>query len=546
MTIKKLSLNKIQLQSILLDAKDETNIEGRGSGKSNAIGWKILRAYRKMPRGIILIAGQTYVQLFTRTLPATFSFLERNGLYKDVHWVIGKRPPKSWDDPFERPLKYDNFISFNNGFGIMLGSQDREGSCRGPSVQGVIADEALTLDKDQIDNEVVPTNRGNDAFFHHLHFNHFWHFSSSMPTNPENKWLLEHCKYYEQEAGIDIRSIWKRVVKMQLDLIDICDVKDFTSQWNEIVRLRRTISPFVSKEGRLFKFGNALDNLSNVGFSFLRETRNNMTYLNFLVEIMNMVMDKVEDCYYQIQEDKQVYFDSYDYSYLDKLEYDFKIIADKTSLCDMDCNKNKPLELVFDWGGRISCLLVMQPGFKGRDNFINEFFVKPQLGNVMIDDVIDQFCTYYRYNNDRTVYFYRDRYGDIRHANNSRSYNEQAIARLAANNFTVIPIVHAGQEPPQHDKYLLWCNILRENNPKFPLVGFNGNKCKNLLLSMNNTRVIEKDNKFQKDKSSERSQTIPQQEATHFGDAADKIIWTKYCETLKAFAITFIPIRFNR
>jgi hypothetical protein len=545
MTLKKLSLNKIQTQSIIFDAKDETNVEGRGSGKSNKIGWKILRAYRHMPRGIVLIAGQTFVQLLTRTLPATFSFLERNGIFKDVHYVLGKRPPKSWKTPYEAPLKYDNYITFNNGFSIMLGSQDRDGSCRGPSVQGVIGDEALTLDKDQIDNEVVPTNRGNDEFFRHLHFNHFWHFSSSMPIDPESKWLLEHSKYYMEEAGIDVIGIWKRVVKMQIDLIDMTNPKDFAAQWNEISRVRKTMAPFISSKGRLFMFGNAMDNLTNVGLNFFRETRDNMTYLSFLVEIMNMVMDKVEDCYYQLQEDKQIYYDSYDYSYVDKLDYEFKQVADKTSLCDLDCNKNKPIDVVFDWGGRISCLLVMQTGLNGRDNFINEFFVKPELGNVMIDDVIDKFCNYYRLNNDKTIFFYRDRYGDIKHANNSRSYNEQAIAKLMSNGWSVIPIVHAGIEPPQHDKYLLWCNILRENNPKFPKIGINGNKCKNLILSMNNTRVIEKDNKFQKDKSSERSLVIPQEEATHFGDAADKIVWTKYNETLKSFPSTFIPISFS-
>jgi hypothetical protein len=45
---------------------------------------------------------------------------------------------------------------------------------------------------------------------------------------------------------------------------------------------------------------------------------------------------------------------------------------------------------------------------------------------------------------------------------------------------------------------------------------------------MNNTRVIDKDGKFAKDKSSERSNSILPEEATHFGDAVDKRIWTKY------------------
>jgi hypothetical protein len=41
---------------------------------------------------------------------------------------------------------------------------------------------------------------------------------------------------------------------------------------------------------------------------------------------------------------------------------------------------------------------------------------------------------------------------------------------------------------------------------------------------MNNIRVIEKEGKFTKDKSSERRDSILPEEATHFGDAVDKRI----------------------
>jgi hypothetical protein len=45
---------------------------------------------------------------------------------------------------------------------------------------------------------------------------------------------------------------------------------------------------------------------------------------------------------------------------------------------------------------------------------------------------------------------------------------------------------------------------------------------------MNNTKVVDKQGKFEKDKSSERKNSIMPEEATHFGDAVDKRIWTKY------------------
>jgi hypothetical protein len=59
---------------------------------------------------------------------------------------------------------------------------------------------------------------------------------------------------------------------------------------------------------------------------------------------------------------------------------------------------------------------------------------------------------------------------------------------------------------------------------------------------MNNTRVIDKDGKFAKDKSSERSNSILPEEATHFGDAVDKRIWTKYGERLTKMS-TFVAPR---
>jgi hypothetical protein len=140
------------------------------------------------------------------------------------------------------------------------------------------------------------------------------------------------------------------------------------------------------------------------------------------------------------------------------------------------------------------------------------------------------------------VKYYRDRYGDSRQPNakSSKSYNEQAIDRLMKNGWSVFPEVHKGMEPPQHEKYLLWMNILRSADPKYPQVRFNGQKCKFTLISMKNTQVMEKDGKFAKNKSSERANKILPEEATHFSDAVDKRIWTKYGYLLTSGS-TFIP-----
>jgi hypothetical protein len=179
------------------------------------------------------------------------------------------------------------------------------------------------------------------------------------------------------------------------------------------------------------------------------------------------------------------------------------------------------------------------------DCTINEFFVKAESSGVMIDDLVDKFCKYYAPHPTRKIHYYRDRYGDSKQPNakSSKTYNEQAIDRLLRNHWTVEPHVHKGQEPPQHDKYLLWMNILKGKDIRYPKVIINGRKCKYTIISMNNTKVIDKDGKFEKDKSSERKNSILPEEATHFSDAVDKRIWTKYGHLLNLSQSTFVSPR---
>ena len=86
------------------------------------------------------------------------------------------------------------------------------GNSRGPNADYNITDEALTLDKEKFDQEAAPTNRGNEHIFGRKSENpvlkhHGNTFLSSMPYTPEQKWLLEPAKYYEEEGHPAIRCL---------------------------------------------------------------------------------------------------------------------------------------------------------------------------------------------------------------------------------------------------------------------------------------------------------------------------------------------------
>jgi hypothetical protein len=539
---KEYKLNKAQTTSAIHNPKHERQVYGRGTGKSNCIAWKMNRIVKSMPRSSSVITGKTFTQILTRTLPPVVSFLERLGYVRNQDFFIGRKPPLKWRwrEPYEAPLKYDHYMVIGTpkgSVGFHLASQDREGSSRGMNTDFEFADEFLLINKDRYDKEISATNRANKDRFGHIPFHNGSHFATSMPFSAEGKHILEDANYYEEEAGIPYADIWKRIVRMQLDLLEIEDPTEFRKLWNEISRIKREeFTPFVSKNGLLFTFSNAFDNIENVGLSYIKDQYHKLPRLTFLIEIMNMIIDKVEDCYYNIQEEKQIYYDSYDYTYIDSLDYDLQRLGSEDCRFDKDVKKNDPIKFVVDWGSNISFALAVQenrlvdPNGKLTKNFLKEFYVKPQVGRVMIDDLIDEFCNYYRFHHNKTVIYYKDAFGDEKHANTTQSYNEQAVARFVKNGWNIVYKEYRGKEPPHHEKYLLWSNILQESGSKrFPVVRFNGNNCKNFIVAMKNTRVMEKDNQFKKDKSSEHKRSgVPQEEATHSTDAADKLIWVDH------------------
>ena len=319
-----IGLNRPQIIMALSTAKSEVDIQGRGVGKSYSIGWEMNNIVRQMPRSLTSITGRTFGQIYSRTLPSTMKFLETIGYIKDKDYVIGRTPPKSFQSPYEKINKYENFISFSNGTGFLMLSQERSGSARGPNLDREIVDEALTLNKPRYDQEVSPANRGNEDHFGFrsekpITQHHGFRYVSSMPYTAEQKWLLSYGDYYLKDAGINLFDIWNRIVKLQMQLIAAykqADTRLFKDLWNEIVRLKKQITPFVSKEGVLFTLANAFDNIQNLGLSYIIREYDKQSLLTFMVEILNYIINQVEDCYYHLDSATHIYYDTYNDDYI--------------------------------------------------------------------------------------------------------------------------------------------------------------------------------------------------------------------------------------
>lgn len=527
-----LSLNPLQAAVSIMQPRDNYLVWGRASGKSSYFGAKQHEIITHLPGSSTIIAAYTYTHVLTSILPAAFAHLERMGYLRDIHYVIGKQPPAKWGLPYNAPVKdFSNYITFfspERAVGFMLTSQERLGSGRGPNMDFLMTDETLRLNKQRIDNELYPTLRANKDKFKHVPWHLGQYNSTSMPITQSGRWILDIGNYYLEEHGVDYFGLWRQVVKMQLELLDIEDPIEFTTQWNEIQRVRRQMKPKLSKDEKtLFTFGNAFDNIQNVGLSYIKDQRRNLPDIIFLIEIMNMVLVMNDNCFYSINEDRHIYYDGYDDDLTNNLaissNFDFEKLSSKRCeiLSRRYYNPKEPIYLFFDWGGNVSFVLSAQfDKLKNTLFILKEFYVMP--GDEMAKRLMEEVAQFYHGHDNKTVYFVRDTYGDNKNIQSSRTVNETAIKQLQRNKWKVIPKKHRYKEPPMYEKWQLMQHIMGEGDDKYFKLRIDGNNCKYLVIAMKDTKVKTIGNELKKDKSLERKESADQRTAPHSTDALDK------------------------
>lgn len=558
-----INVNRMQMADRLLQPRHLTMVCGRATGKSWGYGEKTDRITRSMPGALIGLITKTYGMAYTGTLQSALQALDALGYVRDGNYVVNKRAPAAWPDSVAKTEKTENTITFSNGTRIVMFSQSQKGSVRGTNLDFIMADEVLELDEEQFKKEAVPANRGNIEHFgkrghHPCGLHHGTHLTTSMPWTQKGRWILKDADYYMEEHNCDILRIWNRVVAVQEQLLDTTTPAQFAECWNEAEDIRRQMPPRLSRDGRLFLLSNAFDNIQFLGLNYIRAMRDNLTKTEFAIEVLNRHIEAVSDCFYALNAEKQIYHTGMDENAalqaVTRMGFAPESAAAlRSSTFDMDCDPTLPLEICPDWGSAISLFVVCQTRRNELDFSsgravplasadreteyvyqINEFYRKPdQQGNALIEKLADDFCEYYARHATRHIIYYRDRYGDHRNPNvaSSKSYNQQAIDALESRGWHVTERGHKGMEPPQNEKYLLWADILAENGKCPVRFRINGMRCRQTVISMNNAPVKESNGKFEKDKSSERTGSgTPPEEATHFSDAIDKLVWTKYGE----------------
>lgn len=510
-------LNEAQGRVILVDPKIGVFIYGRRLGKSTEIIAHLSsnRVF-DMPGSSWLLLGRTYKQVLERTLPATKTGWAKRGYYEDVHYVIGKKPPKNWPRPKHSPSDYEHLISWITGTIMPIGSQDREGLVNSLTCHGLYCDEAKLLDKKRFQEDALPVVSAPVSEYPGSPHNRSIILCTSMPALPEGQWLLDYSKLMDKGQ---IQMILSKAVEEQLLKEKFRNTENRQIRANLAVKIRNTeeIIRLLRANSVYYDEASTLANLPIIGWDYI-EQQKDILGDKFKREILNL-RPQTDSAFYAKMTDRH-WISMADYSAIDGLGFS----GDKeySCLCDR-YDRSAPLITGMDFGANINCIVTGQRiEALNRIHLLSEHWLKDPY---IQDDVIEEWCRYYASHKRKEVTLYFDNTGNNRTGNTRVTRADQVKQIMEKYGWKVTIGTKGGANMLHTHKHRIINSALDEKTPSLPTIRFNEANMECTRESMMYARAIEgSDGTIKKDKSSERSRVIPQEYATHLSDAVDALL----------------------
>lgn len=470
---RKIYWNDKQLEFLGAKQPIRCFLGGRGSGKSTVLGGGDVLRLQSMPRAKFFLSSTTYAQLLTKTLPAMEAKWNEMGFIENIHYVVGKRPPAHFELPYQPPRKFENVISFFNGYCKELLSLDRPDLARGGSYQGGDVDEAALVHQDHFTKVLLLSVRG----FRHRFSSHWYgnvNLFTSIPWKPTGFWILD----YEEKARIN---------------------------------------PVDYK----FVEASAYDNIAVLGADYIRRAEEELPYLEFQVEVMNRRIRKVEGAFYHK-------FDPVRHTYALQNVYGEGMRGiELAKQVDPNYDPTRHIAASFDFSGWFNCATVWQEGRIDRlriaENCLQQFFVKDAEGKIA--ELVAKICTHYAEHKAKKVLIYGEPRGHDKRPDTYETIYEIIARHFRSYGWLVEIKVPPGQVKSQKERGEFMNELLSETNPAWPVLRFCETTCKDAIIAM---QVTPTKGDGEKDKSSEKNRAFPQEHAPHFTDTIDYYIMQKH------------------
>ena len=512
---KSVYFNTPQRLTQLIGANTSVIVAGRRTGKTDSIASPfVLRNMQRMPGSTGGIVVPTFKHGLTNTLPGLFAAWKRWGFINGVHYVVGRRPPKSFAKPIIEPSDYEHVISFYNGSCAIIISQDRPGSSNSLALSWILVDEAKFIDYERLKDETLPANGGIKSHFGHHSCNHSMMILSDMPQTQKGSWFLHYEEKMDKEliATIEgtVYEIWRtkeRIRKLNAKGVAVPPyLKSYLRRLDTNLNKMRSVAVY-------YKEYSSIENLQLLGENYIKQMKRDLTPKTFQTSILCQRIGISKDGFYSSMKESHKYNAS-DFGYLDSLGYDFNP-ALLDSRADNDINPHAPICIGMDYNANINWIVAGQPNGK-RLNIIKSFYVKFER---KIPALIEDFCRYYaNHQNNTVVYYYDTTALGANYAVNDQDFHWVVCHEFDRHGWQVED-VYLGN-PMRHDeKYLLINQGFAGKQRLMPF--FNRQNNDDLILAIQSAGVTRGRNGFRKDKGGEKLAETEEDLLQHRTDGTD-------------------------
>jgi len=512
---KSVYFNTPQRLTQLIGANTTVIVAGRRTGKTDSIASPfVLRNMQRMPGSTGGIVVPTFKHGLTNTLPGLFAAWKRWGFINGIHYVVGRRPPKSFAKPIIEPSDYEHVISFYNGSCAIIISQDRPGSSNSLTLSWILVDEAKFVDYERLKDETLPANGGIKSHFGHHSCNHSMMILSDMPQTQKGSWFLHYEDKMDKEliATIEgtVYEIWR--TKERIRALNAKGVavppylKSYIRRLDTNLNKMRSVAVY-------YKEYSSIENLQLLGENYIKQMKRDLTPKTFQTSILCQRIGIAKDGFYSSMKESHKYNAS-DFAYLDSLGYDFNPnLLDCRA--DADVNPHAPICIGMDYNANINWIVAGQPNGR-RLNIIKSFYVKFER---KIPALIEEFCRYYANHQNKTVVYYYDTTA----LGANYAVNEQDFHWVVCHEFErhgwQVEDVYLGN-PMRHDeKYLLINQGFAGKQRLMPF--FNRQNNDDLILAIQSAGVTRGRNGFRKDKGGEKLAETEEDLLQHRTDGTD-------------------------
>ena len=515
MAQKKVYFNKPQRLTQLIGANTTVIVAGRRTGKTDSIAAPfVLRNMQRMPGSTGGIVVPTFKHGLTNTIPGLLAAWKRWGYIEGIHYVVGRKPPKSFRQPIIDPKDYEHVISFYNGSVAVIISQDRPGSSNSLTLSWLLVDEAKFIDYAKLKDETLPANGGIKSHFGKHSFNHSIMILSDMPQTQKGSWFLHYRDKMDSELIKTIEAtvyeIWRTKERIRALNASGKPVPPYLKGY--LRRLDRDLNKMRSV-AVYYREYSSIENLQLLGENYIKQMKRDLTPLTFQTSILCQRIGIAKDGFYSSMREGHKY-DANDNQYLDTLGYDYDF-ATLDSRADKDVDPDAPICIGMDYNANINWIVAGQPRDR-RLNVVKSFYVKFER---KIPALVEDFCRYYAGHRNKTVVYYYDATA----LGSNYAVNEQDFRWVVVHEFERqgwrCEAVYIGN-PMRHDeKYLLINQGFAGKQRLMPF--FNRSNNEDLILAVQSAGVSRGRNGFRKDKSGEKLAESEEDLLEHRTDGTD-------------------------